>query len=458
MSKYAIDLFCGAGGMSEGLIQSGFHILFSSDINEDVERTYTRRHHQLGLEQGVNTYFQRADISELTGENILGSIQRLSIFRGRDIPEIDAIFGGPPCQGFSLAGRRNRNDPRNMLFREYVRVISEIEPKYVVMENVEGFLNTRLDGFIGLQGDVYANNSLVTEILYSELNAIGYTVLPTRVMDAAHFGVPQRRRRAIFLAYKNDETPPEYPLGNEEQITVAEAISDLRDEGDLFPQSNYQLMSREGRTPTIIEASADDIIFGDPLNNFNDFNNHEISKHSSIVQERLSLFNEGESTVALIKRIQLQGLSNISKNYPNLTNFSFKKQSNYQTIEKMEEAFRDGSVPVDILKIFLSKKSNRYRLDRESVSPTVVTLPDDYIVPFDNRIPTVRELARLQSFDDSFRFLGKRTTGGPRRRVEVPQYTQVGNAVPPLLAKAIADQIMIALNHENINNGHLTNI
>ena len=104
---YAIDLFCGAGGMSEGLIQAGFHILFSSDINSDVQRTYMNRHEQLGLHQGVNTYFHRGDIRELNGDMIRESIQNLEIFRGQDIPEIDAIFGGPPCQGFSRADRKS---------------------------------------------------------------------------------------------------------------------------------------------------------------------------------------------------------------------------------------------------------------------------------------------------------------------------------------------------------------
>ena len=93
----------------------------------------------------------------------------------------------------------------------------------------------------------------------------------------------------------------------------------------------------------------------------------------------------------------------------------------------------------------LTKKNNRKKLDRNKPSLTVVTLPDDYISPFENRIFSVREMARLQSFDDSFEFLGKRTTGGDRRKMEVPQYTQVGNAVPPLLAKAIATEIMKVL-------------
>ena len=140
---YAIDLFCGAGGCSEGLIQAGFEILFSSDISPMVQKTYMHRHEQLGLIQGENTWFECADIRNLTGEQIWRHIRELKCFNdGQHTPpkDIDLIIGGPSCQGFSRAGRRNINDPRNMLFGEYVRVISEIKPKYIVLENVVVFM------------------------------------------------------------------------------------------------------------------------------------------------------------------------------------------------------------------------------------------------------------------------------------------------------------------------------
>lgn len=108
MKPNAIDLFCGAGGMSEGILQAGFHILFSSDINEDVEKTYRNRHDQLGLIQGVNTFFKRADIRELPSSEIINSIQQLKMFENKSLPKIDVIFGGPPCQGFSRAGQRKK--------------------------------------------------------------------------------------------------------------------------------------------------------------------------------------------------------------------------------------------------------------------------------------------------------------------------------------------------------------
>ncbi|MBP1080771.1 DNA cytosine methyltransferase [Bacillus capparidis] len=452
---YAIDLFCGAGGMSEGLIQAGYHILFSSDISEDVERTYTHRHEQLGLHQGQNTYFHRADISQLNGDFIFQSIHSLEIFQGHEIPEIDAIFGGPPCQGFSLAGRRKKNDPRNMLFREYIRVISEVQPKYVVMENVEGFLFTKLDNFIGVTGINYPDDTLVTELLANELNAIGYRVLTPRLLDASNYGVPQKRRRAIFIAFRHDQAPPQYPEVNENQeiVTVQDAISDLIiDNAHTINNdslTNYQVRSNLGRTPRILNANRHGIEFGDPIAHRGPIQNHDLSRHSEAVIQRFSLYREGENTSTVLNRILNNGLENVLFNYPDLLIECFNKQDEYNDLVSLADALEDGSAGEDIVKKFLSKKGNRLRYNRNQPAPTVVTLPDDFIVPFENRIPTVRELARLQSFDDSFEFRGKRTTGGVRRRVEVPQYTQVGNAVPPLLSKAIGLKIKEALNTEN---------
>lgn len=447
---YAIDLFCGAGGMSEGLIQAGFHILFSSDISEDVEKTYTHRHEQLGLRQGDNTYFQRADISSLSGKQIFKAIQSLKIFSGKDLPEIDAIFGGPPCQGFSLAGKRDKNDPRNMLFKEYIRIIEEIRPKYVVMENVTGFLTTKLDGFVGIQGTIYPDSSFVTNILKDELTSVGYTILPIQVLDASNFGVPQRRKRAIFMAYRKDQTPISYPSispDNSAIVTVEEAISDLIISGSKSSKtSKYQIESTRGRTPRVLKADSSGIIFGKPLAHDESPVNHEVSRHSNAVTQRFSLYREGESATALIQRLMHHGLEDVLFNYPDLLMECFAAQKEYDSPVTLAQALENASADISIVKLFISKKGNRYRYDRSLPATTVLTLPDDFIVPFENRIPTVRELARLQSFDDSLIFKGKRTTGGPRRKVEVPQYTQVGNAVPPLLAKAVALQVINALN------------
>lgn len=437
---YAIDLFCGAGGMSEGIIQAGFHILFSSDINVDVERTYTNRHAQLGYIDGYNTHFQRADVRELNGNFIMDCINNLEMFTTGEyeLPEdIDAIFGGPPCQGFSRAGRRDPNDPRNMLFKEYLRIINEIQPKYVVMENVEGLNDTKFFDFVGVTGTIYNDEDgvLVPTILQTELNLIGYNVLEPRVLDASDYGVPQRRRRAIFIAYRNDQIAPEYPTAThtgENKITVNDAIGDLVGGIDIENLTPYQLDSKRGRTPRVDGTHL-------PFQQIP--NNMDLSTHSDVIVERFSLFNEGEDSSTLRRRIITEGINIEDKD--SLLDL-LEKSTNLHRNELIN-IFANGNVPVDLVTILLTKKNIRRRLCRNNPSLTVVTLPDDYISPFENRTFSVREMARLQSFDDSFVFLGKRTTGGSRRKVEVPQYTQVGNAVPPLLARAIALEIRRAL-------------
>ncbi len=442
---YAIDLFCGAGGMSEGIIQAGFDILFSNDINIDVETTYVNRHKQLGLIQGQNTYFHRGDIRDLTGAFITKCISSLDIFtsgRTQAPDRIDAIFGGPPCQGFSRAGKRDKNDPRNMLFKEYLRVISEMMPKYVIMENVEGFTDTTLDGFVGIYGNKYPEDSLVPDILLNEFKEIGYSTLAPRILDASDYGVPQKRKRVIFIAYLSGLSTPMYPQPthkNNEKVSLAQAIGDLIIDKNMREKTNpkltaFQQESINGRTK-------------DTKNRFpnkqSKTSNCEIAKHQPIIVERFSLYKEGEDTNALIRRIQKEGID--LKNKPYLVAECEKKIHNKYTVTEIIKLFGEAKADKDLITALVTKKVARTKLNRNYPSLTVLTLPDDYISPFENRIFTVRELARLQSFDDSFVFLGKRTTGGQRRKLEVPQYTQVGNAVPPLLAKAIAMQIFQAL-------------
>lgn len=436
---YAIDLFCGAGGMSEGILQAGFKILFSSDINESVEKTYVNRHKQLGLRQGIETYFHRADVKDLNGELIFDKISKLKIFEGKSVPKIDAIFGGPPCQGFSRAGRRNCDDPRNMLFKEYLRVINEVQPSYVVLENVVGFSDTRLNEYVGVTGVPYEERLTVPEILKQEFELIDYIMLKPRILNAAEFGVPQRRNRFITIAHRKGTKEPSYPeptYQGKDMLTVTDAIGDLiLDENirkDVNPTySEFQLESKNGRTPDFN---------GNPIP-CQKTNNSKLSKHLPIIKERFSLFKEGENGAKLKQRIKIEGIDLSVK--PNLVNYLVEKSDFSE--EEIVEHFKKGDVDNKMLQLLLTKKNMRTRLDRNKPSPTIMTLPDDYISPFEDRIFTVRESARIQSFDDSFEFLGKRTTGGLRRRVEVPQYSQVGNAVPPLLAKAIASEILKVL-------------
>lgn len=437
---YAIDLFCGAGGCSEGLIQAGFDILFSSDISSMVEVTYTNRHTQLGLIQGHNTWFERSDIRNLTGDIIRDRISNLEIFRNQNLPDIDLIIGGPSCQGFSRAGRRDPSDPRNNLFGEYVRVVSEIHPKYIVLENVEGFMDMQFTGYRGITGINYPDGSVTPDILRSELHEIGYDTLEPRILNAAAYGVPQRRNRVIFIGYRHGLTPPQYPeplLLPEEYLTIQDAIGDLIIEQNIRErfnpiQSQFQNDSIDGRTPNID---------GVPIRSNGTVQNNEHSRISNVVSERFSLFRQGESCSELKKRVLQEGIDLTNK--PALLELCSEKLN--LTHDEIIQLFSGTNVTPEQVDILLTKKNIRIRLNSNEPASTVVTIPDDYISPWEPRTFTVRELARLQSFDDSFIFLGKRTTGGLSRRTEVPQYTQVGNAVPPLLAKAVAQEIINVL-------------
>ncbi|GAA4057547.1 DNA cytosine methyltransferase [Amphibacillus indicireducens] len=509
---YAIDLFCGAGGFSEGILQSGFDIVFSSDKSPMAQETYTNRHKELGIEQGIDTHFELADIQDLTVDFIFKKINSLKYGEIFKYGSIDAIFGGPPCQGFSRLGKRDVNDPRNMLFHEYLRIIKGIRPKYVVMENVTGILDMQLFNFPSLVNQKYLGQHSVPEILKNELIHLGYTVLDMEIINAADFGVPQQRNRAFFLAYRNDVHPLSYPKRKSNRlITVHDAFGDLY--SDIKYSTSYSQTSIMGRTP----SKTNNV----PIKR-RSITNMEKSNHDITVIERFSLYNEGENRRKALNRIQKEGIDLFEK-APNLffeslfhvngegnakvirqalTKFNSEENINFsdrwlyttnkqlstiaminnegrlfeksikalsrrigldysQTIEfwfsikdllnekitakDLQEAFLKGDIDAPMIDALFTKKGIRTRLDSCEVSPTMVTLPDDYIHPFLNRILTVREMARLQSFDDSFEFLGKRTTGGDKRAVETPQFTQVGNAVPPLLAKAVASEVIKAI-------------
>ena len=429
MKYKAIDLFCGAGGMSEGITQAGFHIVYSNDINKQVEQTYTNRHEQLGLVHGENTFFQCEDIRNVNWQEMKKNLQSLPFFQNQQEILIDVLFGGPPCQGFSRAGKRMKNDPRNFLFREYLRLIHEIQPKYVVMENVVGLLDTRLDGFKGVFGDTYPDDSLITDLLASEFEKIGYGHLEPRVLDASDYGVPQKRRRVIYLAYRKDMPKPRYPQPTtplpEQKVTVHQAISDLIIQDEYRHHhttlSPYQKERKNGKT----------------VNRFVDTPlNQELSKHDKYIVERFKLFQHGETQKEIRDRLK-KGFDPSPILLEKIKHDCKNDWSDEQWLDICRNSPTD-----DMINSVLTKKNTRKRLAPNECSPTMMSAGDDFIHPYEPRALNVREMARLQSFDDSFVFLGKRTTGGMLRRVDVPQYTQVGNAVPPLLAYAIASEMI----------------
>lgn len=394
MNKYSVfDLFSGAGGMAEGFLQAGFDIPFASDKSEQAALTYVHRHKQLGHQ--VNFY---------TGDiNILCKQPDLDKFLGFSKNKIDVICGGPPCQGFSLAGQRNPLDARNTLVQSYIKILAEVRPKYFVMENVIGILSSKFLHYQGIKA-TYTNASVV-DVLTQEFSNIGYPNVEIKILDASEFGVPQKRQRVIFLGTRSDiNIKLTHPVAskNKLKITASNAIGDLEEiaNGALetqylsATQTAYQKKSRAGRTPS---AHGKTVRATGLLN-------QAASRHSDLVLRRFKQLRPGETMRTMLKRLS----------------------------EEKREALH-------------TKKQNCRRILSDQPSPTVLTLPDDLVHYGKPRILTVREMARLQSFDDSFEFLGKRTTGGDRRKSETPQYSLVGNAVPPLLAYAVAQQVHACL-------------
>lgn len=393
MNKFKVlDLFSGAGGMAEGFLQAGFTIPYASDRSQQAADTYIRRHQQ--LEHDVKYYC--GDVAKLALKD------EIEGFLGLDINNIDVVCGGPPCQGFSLAGQRNPDDTRNKLVKSYIKILSQVKPKYFVMENVLGILSAK---FTEYDGEIksYFDKNVVT-VLLSEFKDIGYEHVVVKTLDASDFGVPQKRNRVIFLGTRDDlDVKLLHPKPSiKKKVSAYDAINDLANilNGGVVENynkkaiSDYQKESIKGRTPHRNGVFIDSTKLV----------NHKASSHSELVSARFSLLKQGETIRSLLAR-----LDNDSHEW------------------------------------LKTKKQNCKKIVANSPSPTVLTLPDDLVHYSKNRILTVREMARLQSFDDSFEFIGKRTTGGGRRKKETPQYTLVGNAVPPLLAKAIAKQIMESL-------------
>lgn len=364
-----IDLFCGAGGLTLGFERQGFNTIGASDYQEDTLNTFKSNF--------PNVTTVQEDIRELGSEELLDEA-------GYDKEDIDAIIGGPPCKGFSMAGERDPDDPRNSLFEEYIRIVSHIEPRVVMMENVKGILSMK-DG-------AYADKIL------KELRKLGYSV-KYRILNSADYGVPQSRERVIWIGFKNgdkisfpdpthhSESSGQKKLGKDEDlkpyVTVGEAISDLDFIGAGEKSTEYQ-KGPESQYQREMRKDSEKLL------------NHEAPNHSERVQERFRLMEEGKG------------------------------------METVPEEHR-------------TQKHSLQKLDRNDTSPTITTLPEDFVHYKRNRIPTVREVARIQSFPDDFKFTGPRTTGGMRRRNACPQYSQIGNAVPPLMAEAIAKEIKKSL-------------
>lgn len=347
MKPTMIDLFSGVGGLSLGFEMAGFTVVLANEYDESIAKAY--------VQNRPHTKMIVNDITKLPIDSTF------SPYRNK----VDLIVGGPPCQGFSQKGKRKTiHDERNFLFKYYYEVVSLVKPTYFVMENVPNLL-TAENGYFKKE---------ITELF----EGVGYTI-SSDVLNAADFGVPQNRKRAVIIGKLGSEAI-DLPVPTEERVTIWDAISDLAylnsGEGEekqsykCEPQSQYQRKLRENS----------DYLY-----------NHVATKHSDLALERLKLIP------------------------PNMGK------------EVLPPEHRTKSI----------YSGTWSRMLKDDVSVTITTRFDTpssgrFTHPFLDRAITVREAARIQSFPDSFVFYGNKGS----------QMKQVGNAVPPLLAKAIADVIM----------------
>jgi len=324
-----IDLFCGAGGFSKGFDAEGFKNIFSNDCDKDFCKTY-------------NENFPKHKLIKDKIENL----SKKKIFETIKDKKVDVIIGGPPCQGFSIAGNIGRkfiNDPRNHLFKEFVRVVKIIGPNYIVMENVERLYNH--------------NNSRTKKEIIKKFNEIGYHV-ECKVLNSVDYMVPQVRRRVVFIGNrvsKNIEFPSRY---SKKILTIKDAIRDL-------PKLKSGEKSR--------------------------IKNHIAMNHSEQMLKKMKFVKDGCGREKIPKNIR-------------------PKSGDIRKYIKYDSSKPSICITGDMRKVFHYSQ---------------------------NRALTVRELARIQTFPDSFVFKGS----------TISQQQQIGNAVPPLMARAIARTLKIMMNN-----------
>lgn len=334
-----LDLFCGCGGFSLGFERAGYDVRLGIDVWNDALVTYQHNHKQSAVMCDDLSKIEPKDVAKQLGDK-----------------QIDVIIGGPPCQGFSIAGKHIVEDKRNELYKAFVAMVRYFKPKAFVMENVPNILS------IG--------GGIVKDAILADFKRLGYKV-KVQVLLASNYGVPQNRRRAIFVGLL-DGSEFTYPLPTvETPVTTMEALSDLP-EGSIENGGRYPIEAQSDFQRAMRKSSKG--VF-----------NHEITIHTEQTQRIIAMVPDGG-------------------NYKDLP-------VELQQTRKVHIAWT--------------------RLDSRKPSITIDTGHNHHFHYLFNRVPTARESARLQSFPDTFLFLGNKMS----------QLKQIGNAVPPLMAYAIAKQL-----------------
>lgn len=379
-----IDIFAGCGGLSLGLYNAGWKGLFAIEKNEMAFATL--KHNLIDNKKHFDWPDWLPQSSHDINKILANNRDDLKALKGK----VDLVAGGPPCQGFSYAGKRDERDHRNQLVNSYIEFVKLVKPRMVFFENVRGFTSKFIQK--PTEGKKYS------DIVIGRLAELGYDV-KAEILDFSNFGIPQRRKRFILVGMQDRDAKNFFERLNHNKrsflkkkklpynVTTREAISDLeRRNGDINSPDSNNFMAG---------------VYGSPDGGYQTF---------------------------MRKSYQ--------KPYPDSHRFVNHKS---ETIEKfkcfIETCPKNKNMPSETKKQFNLKKKCITLLDPDQPSPTLTTLTDDYIHYCEPRVLTVREFARLQSFNDWFEFREKYTTGGKWRISEVPRYTQVGNAIPPLFVE-----------------------
>jgi DNA (cytosine-5)-methyltransferase 1 len=390
-----IDAFAGCGGLSLGLMQAGLTGCFAIERDKFAFETLNVNL----LLEGARYRFEWP--KWLPKEPI--SINDLLTLYQSELKKlsgsIDLLVGGPPCQGFSAAGRRLHNDPRNKLFFSYLEMVSILKPRAVLIENVRGFTSDfeqkhRVDNYAQKLRKALAKDYVVHEEL----------------VDLSLFGVPQARTRYFLIAFQ-----PGICYENPFDVLRARLPSYLRSLGLRAPVSSWTAIS-----------------------------DLEIARGGIQKSLETTGFNEIRYAGPRTLYQKLMGGKGVKPTDLRLARHSDHIEKRFKKIIELSHAHGrlNTSISEDLKQRFGLKKRALRVLDPDRPSPTVTSMPDDLLHYSEPRTLTVRENARLQSFPDWFMFKGKYTTGGHRRRQEVPRFTQVANAVPPLVAQAIGQMLL----------------